>query len=161
MQPTQAARFRLIMQILEPYFQKGELYLLHCNYGYLVFTSKRLHQVYGHVGNGQWQEIPDLFYFTLSYDAEDKDTLEEKGIELEMWIYTDTATRSAWSEKISGKAGLGLIYRKKGFDLIYKKEILPLEERPEDYYANSEKLIVTIQRFLAEELPEIENAILA
>ena len=133
MEAVQSARFRLLMQLLEPHFQKGDLLLLHVNYGYLVFTSRRLHQAYGHAGNGQWQDIKDLFYFTLSYDAEDKDTLMEKGLDLEMWIYADTATRSAWNERLQGKAGLGLIYRKKGFDLIYKKEILPLNERKEDY----------------------------
>ena len=160
MEAIQSARFRLMMQMLEPRFQKGELLLLHVNYGYLVFTSKALHQAYGHSGNGQWQDIPDLFYFTLSYDAEDKDTLLEKGIDLEMWIYQDTATRSAWNEKLQGKAGLGLIYRKKGFDLIYKKEILPLQENPADYYPNSEKLINSLNHFFSVELPSIERAIL-
>ncbi|MBQ4182362.1 MAG: hypothetical protein II619_02200, partial [Bacilli bacterium] len=78
----------------------------------------------------------------------------------EMWIYADTATRSAWNERLQGKAGLGLIYRKKGFDLIYKKEILPLNERKEDYYPNSEKLIATLNNFFASILPAIEKAIL-
>ena len=160
MEAVQSARFRLLMQLLEPHFQKGDLLLLHVNYGYLVFTSRRLHQAHGHAGNGQWQDIKDLFYFTLSYDAEDKDTLMEKGLDLEMWIYADTATRSAWNERLQGKAGLGLIYRKKGFDLIYKKEILPLNERKEDYYPNSEKLIATLNNFFATILPAIEKAIL-
>ena len=104
MEAVQSARFRLMMQILEPHIQKGELLLLHVNYGYIVFTSKRLHQAYGNAGNAQWQDIKDLFYFTLSYDAEDKDTLKTLDKLKKKYVdglstYLDIIFKGACSEK--------------------------------------------------------------
>ena len=160
MEMIQSYRFRLINKTLEPYFESGELVLLHCNYGYLCFTTARMHKKFGKQGNGQWQDLTDLFYFTISFDAEDKDTLQKKGIEIELWCYANSDVRQEYIAQISGKEGLGSIYSKKGFDLVYKLPIIPLKEKKADYEANSQKLAETLIDFVNNKLPAIENALL-
>lgn len=161
MEQIQAYRFRLINKTLEPYFESGDLVLLHCNYGYLCFTTKALHKKFGNEGNGQWQDLKDLFYFTISFDAEDKDTLQKKGIEIELWCYAGSEVRMAYASKISGQEGLGSIYSKKGFDLMYKLPIIPLKEKKADYDSNSEILCKTLVDFIENKLPSIEKVLLS
>lgn len=160
MEEIQATRFRLLNKLLEPYFESGRLVLLHCNYGYLCFSSDKLHLRYKNQGNGQWQNLMDMFYFSISFDAEDKDTLKEKGIDIELWCYAPSEIRADYASKLAGKCGLGSIYSKKGFDLMYKKEIIPLKEKKADYDVNTEKLRITLLNFLENELPGIEEALL-
>lgn len=161
MEKIRSDRFRLLMQVMEPYFDEKGLYLLHCNYGYLVFTTDKLHKAFGGRGNGQWQDIDDLFYFTISFDAEDKETLKEKGFEIELWCYSDTETRNAWNEIISGSYGLGRIYSKKGFDLVYREEIAPLKEKASERENNTAIMVEKLRRFLDETLPNIEKVLLS
>ena len=160
MQPIQAYRFRMINAVLEPYFASGELELLHCNYGYLCFTTKKMHARFRGQGNGQWQGLDDLFYFTISFDAEDKDTLEEKGIDIELWCYASSDVRAAYSAAMAGRMGLGTIYSKKGFDLVYKEEIIPLREKKADVDANNERLYNTLKGFLDNRIKGIEDVLL-
>lgn len=160
MEPIQALRFRLINQILEPYFANGSLILLHCNYGYLCFTTANLHKRFGKSGNGQWQDLEDMFYFTISFDAEDKDTLKEKGIDIELWCYAPSDVRAEYGARLSGREELGSIYSKKGFDLMYKLEIVPLKEKKEEQALNTQKLQRTLLWFIQTKLPAIERAIL-
>ncbi len=161
MEPIQALRFRLINQTLEPYFQSGELVLLHCNYGYLCFTTKAMHAAFKNAGNGQWQDLEDLFYFTISFDAEDKDTLKKKGVEIELWCYANSDVRLAYASKIAGKEGLGTIYSKKGFDLVYKLPIIPLKEKAAEYQQNSELLCRTLTDFASNKIHAIERVLLS
>ena len=161
MEPIQALRFRLINQTLEPFFQSGELVLLHCNYGYLCFTTEKLHRKYGKLGNGQWQDLTDMFYFTISFDAEDKDTLKKKGIEIELWLYAQSAVRNEYAARLAGRHGLGSIYSKKGFDLMYKLPIIPLKERKEEMEMNTMKLEETLVHFIEETLPTLETDLLS
>ena len=93
MDSVRALALRLAFQEMEPLFSSGELILLADNYGYLAFTSKKLHRQFRAKGNGQWQGLDDLFYFTLCFDGEDKETLKAKGIDIELWCYGDSEER--------------------------------------------------------------------
>ena len=160
MERMQSRLFRRMMEVLEPYFASGRVELLHCNYGYLVFTSDKLHKRFKGKGNAQWQDIDDLFYFTISFDAEDKDTLKEKGVEIELWCYQSTEIRNAWKEIYEGEAGMGRIYSKKGFDLVYRQEIVPLRVPAGEETHYLAKLTADLTSFLEDELPEIETVLL-
>ena len=161
MEMIQSYRFRLINKTLEPYFESGELVLLHCNYGYLCFTTAKLHARFKNEGNGQWQDLKDLFYFTVSFDAEDKDTLKKKGIDIELWCYANSDVRQEYAAKIQGKEGLGVIYTKKGFNLVYKQSIIPLKEKKSDYDENSQNLVNSLLDFINNRLPNIEKILLS
>ncbi len=158
MKPIQAFRFRYVMTTLEPYFASGELLLLHCNYGYLAFTSKGLHAKFGKAGSGQWGDISDQFYFTISFDGEDKYTLKEKGMEIEFWDYGYQGQRDEINAKIS--SSLPVIYSKKGFDLLYKKILTPATEKVSEQEANNLAMKKGLEDFLQGDLAKIEQLIL-
>ena len=160
MEAIQATRFRMINKLLEPYFASGDLELIHCNYGYLCFTTRALHKRFGKLGNGQWQDLPDMYYFTISFDAEDKLTLKKKGIDIELWLYAQSDVRNLENERIGGKEGLGSVYSKKGFDLMYKQTILPLKEAKADQEQNNEILMAKLIEFVEVKLPRIEEVLL-
>ena len=159
MEEKRAERLRLLMREMEPYFASGDLLLLHVNYGYLAFTTKGLHRRYGHAGNGQWGEVKDLFYFTISFDGEDKDTLEKKGTDLELWCYGDKQRREEASSLYQGE-GLGILYSKKGFDLIYRENWAPLKEKASEVEEDTKRMEGCLQSFLKQRLPRLEALLL-
>lgn len=158
MKQIQALRFRYIMSTLEPYFANGELLLLHCNYGYLAFTSKNLHAKFGKKGSGQWGDISDQFYFTISFDGEDKYTLKEKGVEIEFWDYGYQDQREEINAKVASY--MPVIYSKKGFDLLYKKTLTPAIEKISDQEMNNIAMKKGLEDFLQGDLRKIEDLIL-
>ncbi len=159
MKPIQALRFRYVMSTLEPYFANGRLLLLHCNYGYLAFTSSSLHDKFGKKGNGQWGDISDQFYFTISFDGEDKYTLKEKGIDIELWDYGYQDQREEINAKVA--SSLPVIYSKKGFDLLYKKTLTPFPEKVAEQESNNAYMKKGLEEFLQGELRKIEALLLS
>lgn len=159
MEEIRAWRFRYAMKTLEPYFENGSLILLHCNYGYLAFTSARLHASYGNSGNGQWGEVKDRFYFTYCFDGQDKATLQEKGTELELWDYGFQEDREAMQNKLGG--ALPALYSKRGFSLLYRKVLTPYPERKKDEQADNLALEEGLSAFLTRDLPSLESLLLS
>lgn len=154
MEDIKCLRFRLMMQVMEPYFQKDGLKLLHSNYGYIVFSTNKLHERFKNKGNGQWQDIKDLFFFTLSFNA------EEKGVKIELWCYSDSSVRKAWDDALAGRSGLYSRFSKKGFDQFYEYEIIPQVENKDDLLKNTERMIQELRNFFSFKLKEIETILL-
>lgn len=155
MEDIRCDRFRISMQIFEHYIQKYGIKLLHCNYGYIVFTTEKMHARFNNAGNGQWQDIKDLFFFTFSFNA------EERGNVIELWCYADSPIRKAWDDKVAHQAQVFSRYSKKGFDLFYDFEIIPERERPGTQVENTKKLINDLNWFLSSKIFEIEKVLLS
>ncbi|MDY6429665.1 MAG: hypothetical protein SPL02_00635 [Bacilli bacterium] len=154
MEEIKCLRFRLIMKIMEPYFASKRIKLLHSNYGFIVFTTEKMHERFKNQGNGQWQDIKDLFYFSLSFNA------ENRGNMIELFCYADAPIREAWNEKLAGRGQLYSRYTKRGFDSFYQLEIIPERENPALINENTRKLANDLIWFLDNKIIEIENILL-
>lgn len=128
--------------------------LLHADDGYLFFSTPSLHARYGGAGSGYWQDIQDLFFFTISFGV------KNKGYELELWLYGDQDVRKAALSRVVGREGLEVLETMKGHEKLYRLPFLTPAQAAKGKADAIQAGLAAFSHFLDEGLPRLEKALL-
>lgn len=135
---------------LSDYVKQGRIKLLHANEGYIFFTTPSLHKRFKDEGSGYWQDVNDLFFFTISFD------LKDRGVDVELWLYGYQDERKKWLDKIDGVSPLAVIEAMKGHEKLYRQSLSGKKVKAADI----DSIISAFDVFVASDLIKIENIIL-